>query len=85
MATDEGGERSAESRFRVAGLVAQAAKRFARSINPPVSFGKPLSNASSSPRGAEEDAQDHGKSKSARKHTADILFAPLSPVDSNKK
>lgn len=68
----------------MAGLVAKAAKRFARSINPPVTFGKPVSNASSSPRCTDEDIQQQ-HSKAGKKTTADILFSPLLPVDANKK
>ena len=48
--------RSGSSSFRIAGLVAQAARRFSRSINPPVTFGKPLPTSTSSDDGTTSPA-----------------------------
>lgn len=68
-------DRNATSKFRIAGLVAQAARRFSKSINPPVTFGKPLSNASSSPTGS--GSGEGVVHKHHKKTRVDILFSPL--------
>jgi hypothetical protein len=78
-------DRSAESKFRVAGLVAQAAKRFIRSINPPMTFGKQAGSPSGdSPRLTSDSDHNQHKSATTKKKTHQILFSPLMPVDDNK-
>jgi hypothetical protein len=66
---------NASSKFRVVGLVAQAARRFSKSINPPVTFGKPLSTSSSSPTNS--GSGEGVVHKHHKKTRADFLFGPL--------
>lgn len=73
--------RSAQSQFRVAGLVAKAAKRFMWSINPPITFGKQSSSPSlGSPRLTGETEHQRRSSATHKKKTHEILFSPLMPI-----
>lgn len=91
---DESNRREKAARsFRVAGLVAKAAKRFMKSINPPVQFGKPYhaesttgerastTYANKGPGSAGSSENAVSASKATRGHRSSYLFAPLAPED----
>ena len=80
-------QRSAASTFRIAGLVTQAARRFSRSINPPVSFGKPVSSGSSAGQTTSSGGDGETTSKpkvGSKRSTTDYLFSPLMPEEPQK-
>jgi hypothetical protein len=93
---DSSRREQAERSFRVAGLVAQAAKRFMRSINPPVTFGKPLHPDQSRQATGSSYGGSHPSStgstggqkkvhhKMSRGHRQSYLFAPLAPDEPEK-
>eukprot|EP01025_Chloroclados_australasicus_P015810 TRINITY_DN17642_c0_g1_i1.p1 TRINITY_DN17642_c0_g1~~TRINITY_DN17642_c0_g1_i1.p1 ORF type:complete len:101 (-),score=12.17 TRINITY_DN17642_c0_g1_i1:504-806(-) len=62
------------SAFRVAGLVAHAAKKFARAINPPVEFGK---HATSSSGGSQTGSEAGTPRVTSRGHKTDLLLGKI--------
>lgn len=60
--------------------------RFMRSVNPPLTFGKPVHAAASTDAGLERtsssDSESHGQKEyktGHRGHKASYIFAPLAP------